>query len=73
VVLSRSQASAIRPLYLDLVFDYEVLYDRGGFITSVLEGLKARLREYGAERRFIGRRWVVVLKKDLRFGEVVEL
>jgi predicted nucleotidyltransferase len=73
VILSRSQASAIRPLYLDLVFDYEVLYDRGGFITSVLEGLKAKLREYRAERRFIGRRWVVVLKKDLRFGEVVEL
>ncbi len=73
VVLSRSQASAVRPLYLDLVFDYEVLYDRGGFISLVLERLKAKLREYGAERRFIGRRWVVVLKRDFKFGEVVEL
>ena len=73
VVLSRSQASVARPLYLDLVFDYEVLYDREGFITSVLEKLRAKLDECGAERRFIGRRWVVVLKRDFKFGEVVEL
>ena len=73
VVLSRSQASVARPLYLDLVFDYEVLYDREGFIRSVLEKLRAKLDEYGAERRFIGRRWVVVLKRDFKFGEVVEL
>jgi len=31
------------------------------------------LEEYGAERVYIGRRYVVVLKRDYRFGDVIEI
>lgn len=68
VVLSKSQAYTTRPLYLDIVFDCEILFDKDDFMKTKLECLKGRLREYGAERRFIGKKWVVVLKKDLKFG-----
>lgn len=73
VVLSKEQASGVRPLYLDLVFDARVLYDKGGFMSEVLGAVRERLAALGAERRRIGKKWVVILKRDFRFGEVVEL
>jgi len=72
IVLSREQARRARPLYLDMVFDYKVLYDEEGFMANVLERLKKRLEGYGAYRVRIGKRWVTVLKKDYEFGEVIE-
>jgi len=70
--LSREQAQRVRPLYLDMVFDYKVLYDKGGLMANVLEGLRKRLEGYGAHRVRIGKRWVTVLKRDYEFGEVIE-
>jgi len=73
IVLSREQARRARPLYLDMVFDYKVLYDEEeGFMANVLERLKKRLEGYGAHRVRIGKKWVTVLKKDYEFGEVIE-
>jgi len=72
-VLSREQASQTRPLYLDMVFDCRILYDKDGFMSKVVERVKRRLEEYGAERVYIGRRYVVVLKRDYRFGDVIEI
>jgi predicted nucleotidyltransferase len=73
VVLDRESASITRPLYLDAVFDARVLYDRGGFMTGVLERVRRRLEEYGAERRRVGSKWVTVLKREYKYGEVIEL
>ena len=72
-VLSREQASQTRPLYLDMVFDCRILYDKDGFMSKIVERVKRRLEEYGAERVYIGRRYVVVLKRDYRFGDVIEI
>jgi len=72
-VLSQKQASQTRPLYLDMVFDCRILYDKDGFMSKVVERVKRRLEEYGAERVYIGRRYVVVLKRDYRFGDVIEI
>jgi len=73
IVLSKDQASTIRPLYIDLVFDAKVLYDKDNFISGILSSVKEKLNSLGAERRRIGNKWVVVLKKDFKFGEVIEL
>jgi predicted nucleotidyltransferase len=72
IVLSREQARHVRPLYLDMVFDYKLLYDREDFMAAVLEKLKRRLEGYGAHRVRIGKRWITVLKRDYEFGEVIE-
>jgi len=72
-VLSREQASQTRPLYLDMVFDCRILYDKDGFMGKIVERVKRGLEEYGAERVYIGRRYVVVLKRDYRFGDVIEI
>jgi len=73
IMKTPEEASHISPLYLDMVYDAVILFDRGGFFTSILEKLKKRLDELGAERVFIGRRWYWKLKKDYRFGEVIEI
>lgn len=72
IVLSVDLARNMRPLYLDVVFDARILYDKDNFISTVFEKLRRKLREYGAERVKIGKKWVTVLKKEYRFGEVIE-
>lgn len=67
------EASRITPLYLDMVEDAVILYDRNGFFESILRRLKSRLEELGAERVRVGRKWYWRLKRDYRFGEVIEI
>jgi predicted nucleotidyltransferase len=73
VILTPEEARRTRLLYLDMVEDAVILYDRGGFFESVLARLRSRLEELGAERVRLGRRWYWRLKKDYKWGEVIEL
>lgn len=67
------EAEKISPLYLDMVYDAIILYDKNQFFTKILQKLKERLKELGAERVRIGKKWYWVLKKDSKFGDTVEL
>ncbi|MEZ0394684.1 MAG: nucleotidyltransferase domain-containing protein [Desulfurococcaceae archaeon] len=73
IIKSVEEASRMTPLYLDMVEDAVVLYDRDGFFANVLERLRKRLAELGAERVRVGRRWYWRLKREYRFGEVIEI
>ncbi len=44
------EASVLRPLYLDFLFDAIIVYDQGGFMHQVLERLRNRIQELGARR-----------------------
>lgn len=67
------EAERLRPLYLDMVEDAVIVYDRGGFFEDVLARLKRRLNELGARRVWMGRKWYWVLKPDAKFGEIIKL
>jgi Nucleotidyltransferase domain. len=67
------EAEKFSPLYLDMVYDAVILYDSNYFFTRILQKLRDRLKELGAERVRMGKKWYWVLKKDSRFGETVEL
>jgi lipid A disaccharide synthetase len=56
-----------------MVYDAVILYDKDGFFESVLDRLRARLNELGAQRIVVGRNWYWRLKRDFRFGEVIEI
>ena len=73
VLKTPEEAEKFSPLYLDMVYDAVILYDRNYFFTRILQKLRDRLKELGAERVRIGKKWYWVLKKDSRFGETVEL
>lgn len=67
------EATNITPLYLDLVEDGVILYDRRDFLKNILEKVKARLSQLGAKRVWRGRRWYWILKPDIKIGEVIEI
>lgn len=61
------------PLFLDMVEDARLLFDRDGFMEGVLARLRQRLAELGARRVWRGNAWFWDLKPDYRIGEVFEL
>lgn len=61
------------PLFLDMVEDARILYDRDGFFAGALDRLRARLSELGARRVWRGNAWFWDLKPDYQPGEVFEL
>ena len=73
ILKTPDEAEKISPLYLDMVYDAVILYDKDQFFTKILEKLKEKLRELGAERIIMGKKWYWILKKDSKFGETVEL
>ncbi|BBG26356.1 nucleotidyltransferase domain-containing protein [Sulfuracidifex tepidarius] len=73
VLKTPEEAEKISPLYLDMVYDATILYDKDQFFTKVLQRLEHRLIELGAERIKMGKKWYWVLKKSSKFGETIEL
>lgn len=61
------------PLFLDMVEDAVILYDKDGFFASVLERLRNRLKKLGSQRVWKGNAWYWVLKPDYKPGEVFEI
>ena len=74
IILSRSEASTNRYIFLDLIEDAIILFDRNNFFKERLEALKRRLKELGSEKvKLEDGGWYWILKPDLKFGEVFEL
>lgn len=60
-------------LFLDMIEDSIILYDRNGFFEDFLKGFKRRLDSMGARRVIRGNAWHWVLKEKYREGEVFDL
>ena len=72
--LSTDEARRTQRVYLDIVEDGIVLFDRDGFIRGVLQRVTSRLQDLGARRvRVPGRGGFWVLKEGARFGEEIEV
>lgn len=61
------------PIYLDLVEDARLLYDRDDFFGVFLDRLRDRLRKLGARRIWRGNAWYWDLKPDFKSGDVFEI
>lgn len=73
IMKTREEAKRLSPLYLDMVDDAVILFDRGGFFKGVLDNLRKKLKEFGARRVKLGRRWYWILKDRYVFGEVITI
>ena len=74
IMKTRSEASYHSPLYLDMVEDAKILYDKGDFFQTVLSEIKQRLLELGAKRKYLkSGGWYWDLKPDYQYGEVIEI
>lgn len=61
------------PLFLDMLDDGRLLYDRGGFFASELAALKGRLDKLGSKRIWKGDAWYWDLKPDFKPGDEIVL
>jgi predicted nucleotidyltransferase len=68
-----AEARAGSLLFLDMIEDARLLFDRNGFFRATLEAFRARLDELGARRIWQGNAWYWDLKPDYRPGDIFEL
>lgn len=73
VIKSPQEALSGSPLFLDMVDDAVILYDREDFLKKILKRLKERLSYYGAKRIWKGNAWYWDLKPDFRPGDIIEI
>jgi hypothetical protein len=73
ILKTPEKAVAGSPLFLDMIDDARILYDRDGFFARRLALLCERLTQLGAKRPWRGNTWYWDLKPDFRPGEVFEL
>ncbi|MGB9717118.1 MAG: nucleotidyltransferase domain-containing protein [Thermoproteota archaeon] len=71
ILKTPEEARKISSLYLDMVEDAVIVYDRDGFFESILVKLSNKLKELGAERVWVGKKWYWRLRKDLKPGEEI--
>ncbi|OGP91528.1 MAG: hypothetical protein A2157_08720 [Deltaproteobacteria bacterium RBG_16_47_11] len=73
VIKTPEEVLAGSPLFLDMIFDSLILYDKGRFFETFLARFKERLEQLGARRIFQGDRWYWDLKPDYQKGQVFEI
>ncbi len=73
IIKSPEEAEKGSPLFLDMVEDARILFDKGGFFEGVLQKLRERLKRLGAKRIWKGNAWYWDLKPDYKPGDVIEL
>ncbi len=70
LVFSREEAQENRYLFLDMIDDAEILYDRNRFFANRLAEMKRRLQELGSRKiRLRDGTWFWDLKPDLKAGD----
>lgn len=60
-------------IYLDMVDDARILFDRNGFFAAFLDSYKKKLEAYGAKKRPWKGGYYWEIKPDLQPGEVLDL
>ena len=73
IIKTPEEAMRLSPLYLDMVEDAIIAYDKEDFFAKILERVRKRLEELGSKRVRMGRKWYWILKPDYRFGEVIRI
>jgi len=74
ILFLQEEASESRYIFLDIVYDGIILYDRNNFFNKRLEKLRNRLKELGSKLIFQKNgSWYWILAPNLRFGESFEI
>lgn len=67
------EVAAGSPLFLDMLDDARILYDRNGFLQRAFDEFAARLSRLGAKRIWRENSWYWDLKPDYKPGDVFEI
>lgn len=61
------------PLFLDMVYDLIILFDKENYFKNYLKKLKKRLERLGSKRVIRGNAWYWILKPDYKYGDIIKL
>lgn len=67
------EVAAGSPLFLDMIDDARIVYDRGDFLKQAFSDFSGRLARLGAKRIWRDNSWYWDLKPDYKPGEVFEI
>lgn len=67
------EVAAGSPLFLDMIDDARIVYDRDGFLKQAFSDFAGRLARLGAKRIWRDNSWYWDLKPDYKPGEVFEI
>ncbi len=71
--LNVEEAKTFRMIYLDMIHDAIILYDKNNFFKSILEKVSRTLSKLGSKRVWLNEKeWYWILKPDIKFGERIE-
>jgi len=73
VIKTRDEVNQGSLLFLDMLEDARILFDRNSFFAGFLERFGKRLARLGARRVRLGNAWYWVIKEDYRIGETFEI
>ncbi len=73
ILKTKDETRILSPLYLDMVTDAKILYDKDDFFKNVLEKLRLELKSLNARKITVGKKWYWDLKPDYKFGEVIKI
>lgn len=73
ILKTKDDARNFSPLYLDMVTDAKILYDKDDFFKNILEKLRLELKSLNARKITVGKKWYWDLKPDYKFGEVIKI
>jgi hypothetical protein len=73
ILKTPEEAKRPTPLYLDLVEDLQILYDRENFFFDILNQVRDSLKKLGARRQSLGSFRYWELKPDYKPGEIFEI
>ncbi len=69
ILKTREEARFLSPLYLDMINDAIILFDKDNFFYDVLQTLNSQLIKLGAKKKNIGKKWYWDLKPTYKFGD----
>lgn len=73
VIKTKDEVLAGSLLFLDMIDDARILYDRNNFFAGFLDRFQKRLQVMGAKKVKRGGAWYWVLKEDYKAGETFEI
>lgn len=74
IILSKEEAMENRNIFLDMIDDSIILFDKNNFFKNRLKELKNRLIQLGSRKVTLkDNTWYWQLKPDMKAGEILEL
>lgn len=73
ILKTKEEANILSPLYLDMVTDARILYDKDDFFKKVLAKLRLELELLNAKKIKVGKKWYWDLKPDYKSGDVISI